>query len=244
MDSQDQKIIGNMLSDEKIYGFIVHNLKQTLPSIGFSVGLTEELTENLRNLNIQKFFDKYSQELDEVFTVGFFKKIVPAYFEKYVIPEIPNSDNFLDVGCGTGILINRLAKTNSFNKLIGIDVLRYPEWESYSGKNNSFQIVNDNQFPAFLKAYKPDSIALTWTLHHMRTEEQSEYLELIFSNIKEGSKLVILEDSYSETLQPENGQKKYKEFMSWNEESRKKIMSVYDWIANRILAQRIKVSIP
>ena len=32
--------------------------------------------------------------------------------------------------------------------------------------------------------------------------------------------------------------------MEWNPNQRKNIMSVYDWVANRVLAQREKVPIP
>jgi SAM-dependent methyltransferase len=244
MGSEEQKIISSILSDQKLYKFIASNLKQGLPSIGFSADLVKELTENLHRLDVEEFIEKHSQELDEVFTIGFFQNIVPAYFEKYVIPEIPQSDKFLDIGCGTGILISRLADIGNFKKLTGIDILSYPEWSQFSKNNIDFKIVENNNFLAFLSEYKPDSITLTWTLHHMQAEEQIEYLRRIFSNMKAGSKLVILEDAYSKIMNPENGMDKYEKFMGWDEESRKKIMSVYDWVANRVLAQRAEVPIP
>lgn len=244
MVNEEQKTIKEMLSNKQLYDFIRQNLRQSLPSVGFSEKFAGELTEDLDCINVSTFQNKYSEELGRVFTIGFFQAIVPEYFEQYVIPEIPKSDKFLDIGCGTGILISRLAKTGKFNKLTGIDVLTYPEWKIFSGKNIDFQIVDDKNFPFLLGKLKPDSITLTWTLHHMKIKEQCKYLEIIFSNMKKGSKLVILEDAYSDDLQPENGKDKYEKFMKWNKESRKKIMSIYDWVANRILAQRAEVSIP
>lgn len=241
--AKGQATINIYLADEDICGFVKANLKQTLPSIGFSDQLVRELVNNLGQLDAEEFIKKHSVELDKVFTGGFFQDIVPRYFEKYVIPEIPSSQRFLDIGCGTGILIKRLSKIGKFGQLTGIDVLAYPEWEVRAGEYIKFQIISEEEFPGFLADYQPDSIALTWTLHHMPEFEQKKYISLVFSNMKAGSKLVILEDAYSETLPPENGLEKYEQFMKWDKESRKKIMSVYDWIANRVLAQREDVPV-
>ena len=78
----------------------------------------------------------------------------------------------------------------------------------------------------------------------MEYDEQERYLGYIHENLKIGAKIVVLEDSYSTDLVPENGADKYKGFMEWNPNQRKNIMSVYDWVANRVLAQREKVPIP
>ena len=78
----------------------------------------------------------------------------------------------------------------------------------------------------------------------MEYGEQERYLECIHENLKVGGKIAVLEDSYSADLMPESGLERYKKFMEWNSEERRQIMSVYDWVANRVLAQREKVPIP
>lgn len=55
---------------------------------------------------------------------------------------------------------------------------------------------------------------------------------------------MVLEDSYSTELPPENDIGVYDFFMKFNEDDRRKIMGVYDWVANKVLAQRDKVDIP
>ena len=78
----------------------------------------------------------------------------------------------------------------------------------------------------------------------MRYDEQERYLKTIFGIMKPGSKIIILEDSYSEELPPENGEDRWRAFMKWPQDDRRKIMSVYDWVANRVLAKREHVPIP
>jgi len=102
----------------------------------------------------------------------------------------------------------------------------------------------ERNFNEYLKNTHPDHIVLTWTLHHMDYEEQSRYLKDIFKLINSGSRLIILEDSYSELLPPLIGKSIYNSFIKFNSDEKKIIMSTYDWIANRMLAKRNSVPIP
>ena len=238
----EQKIISDFLANSSLKDFIVANFQESLVSIGFSKKLIDTLTSNLSNLEISRFQSDFSDELEKIYCIGFFQKIVPAYFEQFVIPEIPEG-KVLDVGCGTGILIKKLSEVG-FHDLVGIDINEYPEWQSFSSRGARFEVVSENQFPKFLVEHQPDAITLTWALHHMRYDEQERYLKMIFEKMKDGSKIVVLEDSYSEELHPENSEERWRTFMKWPESARKKIMSVYDWVANRVLAKREHVPIP
>jgi SAM-dependent methyltransferase len=239
---QEQEIISSFLSDLELRDFVDSNLRKSLVSIGFSEKLADTLTRG-SGFDVKWFQKEFSKELEEVYRIGFFQKFVPAYFEKFVIPEIPPG-RILDVGCGTGILIKKLAESASFKDLTGIDINEYPEWKSFEAHGIHFEVVTEEQFSEFLKTHQPDSVTLTWALHHMRYEEQARYLRMIFEAMQLGSKLIILEDSYSEGLPPENGEDRWRAFMKWSEDDRRKIMSVYDWVANRVLAQRKHVPIP
>ncbi len=239
---RERKIINDFLDDSNLRNFIIVNLKESLTSIGFSKNLIDALTGGLSDLDVSKFQNDFSGELENVYRIGFFQKIVPAYFEQFIIPEI-SKGKILDVGCGTGILVKKLSEAG-FRYLAGIDINEYPEWESFGAPNVRFEVVSESQFPKFLTEYQPDSVTLTWALHHMEYDEQERYLKMIFEKMKEESRIVILEDSYSEELRPENGEKIWRAFMKWPEGDRKKIMSVYDWVANRVLARREHVPIP
>jgi hypothetical protein len=90
----------------------------------------------------------------------------------------------------------------------------------------------------------PDAVVLTWVLHHMTYVEQEQYLKVIFNNLKSGSRVVVLEDSYSTKLPPETGRDLYDDFMILDPEDRKRVMSAFDWIANRVLERREKIPMP
>jgi SAM-dependent methyltransferase len=230
--------------DKKLADFIIKNLQKSLFSIGFSKEFLGDLLSDLGNIDVKDFSEKWKKELQQKFTIGFFQNLVPRYFSKYVVQATPSSGKIIDIGCGTGILAKLYAGNDRFKKVIGIDIRAYPEWELFRNKKIRFRVVKEDEIADFLKIEKPDSITVTWTLHHMEYGEQERYLEYIHENLENGSRVIVLEDSYSADLVPENGADKSKEFMMWSLEQREKIMSVYDWVANRVLAQRDKVPMP
>ncbi|MBI2637451.1 MAG: hypothetical protein HYW88_00995, partial [Candidatus Sungbacteria bacterium] len=62
--------------------------------------------------------------------------------------------------------------------------------------------------------------------------------------LNDGTRIVILEDSYSTKLSPENGTDLAASFSQWSDEDKKNIMFVYCWVANRVLSQRDTVPTP
>jgi len=239
------KDIREILSgNEELADFIVNNLRSSLSSIGFSKACLNDLLSDLSNLDVKKFGEKWREELKQIYSLGFFQNLAPNYFAKYVVPVTPSSEKIIDVGCGTGILAKLYSQEKRFGQVVGIDINPYPEWKQFQSKTVRFAIITEEEFTDFLQREKPDSVVLTWTLHHMEYDEQGRYLGYINGNLPKNAKLVILDDSYSNNLKPENGLERYKEFMQWDDEDRKKIMAVYDWVANRVLAQREKVTIP
>lgn len=119
-------MILNLLTNKEVHDYVVNNLQSSLSSVGFSKTLVNDLTENLDHLELQQFRKEYSAELNEVYTIGFFQRLVPEYFSHHVVPEIPSSDEILDLGCGTGILASILAKEDRFKHITGIDLHRIP----------------------------------------------------------------------------------------------------------------------
>jgi len=236
-------IVKKIMQSSKISSFIIDNLISSLKDIGFSNIFINDLLGNLAELDINLFQKKYSGELQRVYTGNFFQKIVPDYFEKYVFPEL-EEEVILDIGCGTGILAKRLEEKNKIRKVIGIDINSYPEWEKFTSKKVEFKIVKEVEFEEFLDSINFDAIVLTWTLHHMEYEEQIKYLKILYYSVKKGTKIIILEDSFSEKLKPLVGSDKYNKFSLLSIKDKNAVMSIYDWVANRILAQRDKVPIP
>lgn len=125
-----------------------------------------------------------------------------------------------------------------FPRVCGIDIHEYPEWKDKKLSEATFKVVEEAGVSAYLKELKPDAMVLTWTLHHMDYNEQVRYAKMIADSLTLGAQLVMLEDSYSETIKPKYGQGLHNAFMSWSVEKRQEIMAIQDWLANRILAQR------
>lgn len=237
-------MIQNLLINHELHDYVVSNLQSSLSSIGFSKKLINDLVLDLNNLDPWQFGQKYSNELNEVYSVEFFQRLVPQYFSRNVVPEIPASSKVLDLGCGTGILAKILVEKNKFRHIIGIDLHSYQEWELFKNPKITFKIVAEKDFFDFLSKEKPDTAVLTWVLHHMEHGEQERYIGYLYKVLTSSARLVVLEDSYSTELPPENDIGVYDSFMKFNEGDRRKIMGVYDWVANKVLAQRDKVNIP
>lgn len=241
---EEHKNILGRLGDKRVYDYILKNMETSLSSLGFSREFIEYFVGNFSDFDFEGFYDKFGKEIDVVYDEGYYQKIVPEFYSREVVPHIPKTDKILDLGCGTGILVYTLSKEQKFKELIGMDIVVYPEWGYFRNPKIRFEVVKEKGFASFLKELNPDSVVLTYVLHHMDYEEQLRYLGEIFQIIGKGDRLVILEDSYSEKLSPENGEYLCDSFMKFSLSERKLIMSVYDWIANRILARRHFTPIP
>lgn len=241
---KEHKELLNKIANKKLYNYILTNLQSSLASIGFSSKFINYFLNNFSQISFDEFYRIFDSEIKKIYDINFFQKIVPNYFSKEVVPYIPKSNKILDIGCGTGILIHSLANKKRFGELVGIDIDKYPEWQKFKNPKIQFKIVKETHFENFLKKTNPDNIILTWSLHHMDYDEQLRYLTDIHKNIKNGSRIIILEDAYSEKLKPINGKVVYNKFMKLNSSEKKIVMSTYDWIANRILARRKHVPIP
>lgn len=244
MSQSELQIIKEILSDKKVRQFTENNLRESLASIGFSELFINSLIEFLNDLSVDEFINKHNEELERIHLKRFFQEIVPDYFTKYVVPEIPASEKVIDIGCGIGVLANLLSQYDKFKKIIGVDLNPYPEWESFESGKIDLKIVKEHEFTDFMAAERPDTAVLTWTLHHMDCDKQERYLKYIHDNLRVNSKIIILEDAYSTELSPETGIQRQNSFMQFDENERHKIMSLYDWIANRILARRKLVPLP
>jgi len=168
---------------------------------------------------------------------------VPPYFEKQVIPYIPKSKTILDLGCGTGILAHLLEKSGKFEQIVGMEIDKYSEWDKFRSEKVSFSVVREDEFNDFLRKINPEVIVLTWVLHHMTFEEQERYLKNIYSLLSKVT-LVVLEDSFSIKIPPEENMGAYNSFNRLNLKEKRHIMSILDWLANRVLGMKDNIPIP
>ncbi len=71
--------------------------------------------------NKEKFFDRWAPSYDFLFTTVFYQAVHKRLLE-YV--ELPDQPNVLDLGCGTGRLLNRLAAQFPTLRGTGLDLSR------------------------------------------------------------------------------------------------------------------------
>ncbi len=241
--NEEFKIIKRMLENKKVKSFVISNLKTSLKGIGYSKELIQDLIKEFEKYDFTGFQLRNSKELHKVNSIGFFQKIVPIYFENQVIPYVPSSKKVVDIGCGTGILAHKLAQSKRFDQIIGIDIDSYPEWDKFKERSVSFKIVKEKEFREFLKETKPETIIFTWALHHMDFKEQERYLGEIHS-ILDKVTIVVLEDSFSVKMRPQEDIGVYDSFNKLNLDEKNNVMSILDWTANRVLERRDKIPLP
>lgn len=237
-------VVHDVLLDHKRCQFLRASLQESMTYLGFSESLIDEFLNNITDLDLDVFITKHRKELARVQLGHFFDELVPKYFEKYIIPEVPFNGKILDLGCGRGTLIQCLIDRAQNDEYVGIDITKSPEWDELANKNIHFEVVQEKDFLSFLKKEQPDHVTITWVLHHMEYDAQKRYLSALFNVLKEGATLVVLEDAYSEILPPEDGRERYEKFITWSKEDRLKIMGAYDWIANRVFSMRTTMPVP
>lgn len=221
-----------------MFNFCKWSLSSSLNSLGFKEDLILDLFTATKKINFDSFWQVHGPQLIEVHETHFYQKIVPDFYLKYVTKYIPKSKKVLDIGCGTGILDKELGRSENFENIFGIDLVSYPEWEIFKSSKVKFQIVKEENFSNFLIKLEPDCVILTWALHHMPFKDQETYMKAIYSTIKEDTHVIVLEDSYSENLEPETGFEIYKEFNKLSSKDKLDVMSLLDWISNKVLSRR------
>lgn len=240
----EQELISKLLASNRVHSYVINNLRTSLTSIGFTHKFVDELTENLGSLEVDAFRAKHLDELEEKYRIGFFQKLVPGYFKEHILPELSSCSTVLDIGCGTGILAKILGEEAHFVSVVGIDLIESPEWECFRSSKVQFRIITESNLQSFLESFSPDAVLLTWVLHHMDLDEQIRYLRQIYGALSVGSVVVLLEDSYAESRAPEHGRDIAASFFAFSAEERHDIMSIYDWVANRVLTGQAMMKIP
>jgi len=225
--------IGKHMKNSNVRNFILSNLKQSMDLLGHSEEFIKDLDELFNTLEINKFTKKHNADLVKYNTVKWGQVMEPEYFGEYIIPNIPPTNNLLDIGCGTGILLHNLKKSKSIKRMLGIDIDPYPEWEEYQDEKLTLKVVKSNQFNDFLENCEADGIVMTWVLHHMEFDEQERYLKQIYNSFDKIT-LTILEDTYSDTKHLIEDIGSNKEFKKLTSEEKIMAISVNDWLANRV----------
>lgn len=137
--------------------------------------------------NLEQFFDDFSSEYD--------KKLKNSYFSKnlyWVVEEIFGKiySNILDIGCGTGLLLNILNELYPNSKLNGIDI---SEKMILKATNNvpRANIVKSDVHSLPFDDEKFDLVVCTASFHHY--ENDFSVMNEVKRVLKPGGKFIVLD---------------------------------------------------
>lgn len=113
--------------------------------------------------------------------------------DKYYIETaklIPKLDglNLLDLGCGTGLELDKFFKVNPTVKVTGIDLAKdmiEKIKQKHQDKLNQINLIVDSYFNYDMGECIFDVALLVQTLHHFRHEEKVKLYKKIFKSLKE-----------------------------------------------------------
>ncbi len=127
------------------------------------------------------------------------KKSVPLYEQGHsLICDISdffvhNDSNIYDIGCATGVLINKLAKHNSHKNANFIAVDIEPDMINYAKKNttNNIQFINANVMDIDLAP--ADMIICYYTVQFIPTAVRQQLINKIYNSLNWGGALLFFE---------------------------------------------------
>lgn len=164
-----------------------------------------------------------------------------AYFEKYIdlIKQIPNSDFFLDIGCGTGYSTKKISELSNIKFAVGSDISELFIHNKYENSNIKFvvgdihNITTKTMLMELTKNTKYDAIGFCDVLEHLYD------IDLVFQTchelLKPDGHIIICSPSIYQTISPIiNGVTGNKEKMPKHYKSNSRIGTVILGIINSI----------
>jgi SAM-dependent methyltransferase len=131
------------------------------------------------------------------------------YLRDYVLREIDSNlrmGRCLDIGCGRGWLTSQLVLSGMADSAVGIDAAEYePEWKDcltrFKRTSLSFEREPVGELSDWVKRQsKFDTILMLYVLHHSTEYWGVRTLHSLLEVMSPGSRLIILEDSFSRTM--------------------------------------------
>jgi deoxycytidylate deaminase/SAM-dependent methyltransferase len=152
------------------------------------------------------------------------------------IKEDISGDVIVDVGGRSNDFIEQiLLLKKGIKKAYVTDI----DFFSSESKNHKIKfIIQESNTKIPFKKNSINTFILSMVLHHLKGMDQRNLIKNIASSLKEKGKVILIEDSYpgKETIEEYN--RNITEFLKFNTEDKKKILSFYDWFGNRLMRNR------
>lgn len=198
--------------------------------------------ENLAVSKIRKefpdFADKYSRNYSEKLEQFRKKKVINLSKR---INKIIFGDSIVDIGGRADDLMEQILNENKTLKRAYVtDIGTFSE-RSKNPKINFVVQPSLNKTP--FQKENIDNVILSLILHHLEEDDQKLLIQHIANILKKKGKLILIEDSYPENYEDNNFSRSIKKFLSFNKETKMKILSFYDWFGNRVMRNRDNIAL-
>jgi len=141
------------------------------------------------NINIEEishFFDKISDHYDEHFIIK--TEMQPFYDEiEEILQYFGNISSLLDLGCGTGLELERVFKVFPDILVTCIDIsgkMIKRLIDKFEDKKDQLKVICNSYFNVDLGNEQYDCVISSYSLHHFCTDEKSDLYKRICFSLK------------------------------------------------------------
>jgi SAM-dependent methyltransferase len=185
---------------------------------------------NLTNKNSKNYSEKLKQ---------FRKKKVMNLSKR--IGKTISGDSIADIGGRADDFMEQILKENKDIKRAYVtDIGTFSE-RSKNPRINFVVQPSLNKTP--FQKESVDNVILSLILHHMEEDDQKLLIQHLATILKKKGRLILIEDSYPENCGGNNLSENIKKFLSFDKETKMKILSFYDWFGNKIMRNRDNIAL-
>jgi len=139
------------------------------------------------NNNAINFYNKLSKKMVTPLGLRNKSKDTSLLDVEFISHYASTSSILVDIGSGTGLLINNLY--NKFQKIIAIE--KYPEFSKYITNDEKIEIKNENLLEFDFSQYDFEVATAFGSMHYFDEKEAIEIYTNIFNNIKQGGIFIV-----------------------------------------------------
>jgi len=88
-----------------------------------------------------------------------------------------------------------------------------------------------------------NTVILSMVLHHLKNRDQEDMIKNLVLSIKDQGKIILIEDTYPKKVCSDIYDRTTKDFLEFNDYSKKRILYFYDWFGNRLMRNRDNIHI-
>ncbi len=239
------KSVSSVLSDSSSKEFVILAIKTVYRQVGFSPESINGIIDVLFShdeMDLEIVSKRLRTYIERTNFVTIYQKYkIGAYGRRFsLFQRFVEGPLVADIGCGSGDLSEAIIQNiPSVRKIIATDI---KEYHKITNPLIEFKPqLQPDKIP--IDSNVVDTAILIYVLHHVEERYQKNLLKELHRILKKGGKVIILEDTYSNTLQPEYGRKLLKKFLKFDDKRKKEVLAFSDWLCNKVF-EKLNIAMP